>query len=73
MRRDGTGSAKLAVTGRELEGNMGQRETFYLSFYFKERRNLNRVIYVLETGVGKKMLKSGLRQPGKRVAELMGK
>lgn len=55
MGRDGTGSAKLAVTGRELEGNMGQRETFYLPFYFKERSNLNRVIYVLETGVGKKI------------------
>lgn len=56
MGRDGTDSAKkLARTGRELERNMGQRETSYPPFYFKERSNLNRVIYVLETRVGKKM------------------
>lgn len=56
MRRDGTGSAKkLAVRGREPERNMGQREIFYLPFYFKKRSNLNRVVYVLGTGVGKKM------------------
>lgn len=74
---DETGSAKkLSVTGR----NMGQRETSYPSFYFKERNNLNRVVYILEIGVGKKIFvevrieaarQKGSRAYGEVIGELL--